>query len=119
MEAREVVLPAAGMFGLFGAWQVAVFQVDASAVAFGGKSDLYRAGPRRQVVRTGVTPADEQPARRVDMQVAAPDRRPLDVEAEPAAWLGLEQGVFAHPGDHRLRPGEVLKHPFRRGLDVD
>ena len=59
------------------------------------------------------------PAGAVEVQVPAPNGRPLDVEAELAAGLGFEQGVLTHPGDHGLRPNEVLVHLLRRGLDVD
>src|SRR5262249_8684874 len=117
-EAAEVVCPAADVPGPLLGRQVTVLKLDPGTAAFGGEPDLDRAGPGRQPARAGVAPADQQAARRVEAQEAAADRRTLDVYREPAARLGLEQGVLAHPGDDRRRPGEVLVDPLRRRLDV-
>src|SRR6516165_508672 len=117
-EAAEVVCPAAGVSGPLLDRQVAVLKLDPGTAAFGGEPDLHRAGPGRQPVRAGVAPADQQAVRRVEAQEAAADRRTLDVYREPAARLGLEQGVLAHPGDDRRGPGEILVDPLRRRVDV-
>jgi hypothetical protein len=85
LQPGEVVGPAAGISGLFCGWQFAVLEVDAGAAAVGHEPDLDRAGAGRQAVGADVAPADEEPVRRVEVQEAAADRRPFDVEVEPAA----------------------------------
>jgi hypothetical protein len=56
-------------------WQVAVLEFDAGAATVGSEPDFHGAGAGRQVVGARVAPADEQPAQRVTLQEAAPDRR--------------------------------------------
>jgi hypothetical protein len=68
-------------------WQVAVLEFDAGAATVGSEPYFYGAGSGWQVVGARVAPADDQPARRVELQEAAPDRRPFDIEHKPASRL--------------------------------
>src|SRR5262245_64714676 len=55
---------------------------------------------------------------RVEFEVATADRNTVDVDTEDAARLCVEDGVVAHPGDDRVRAGEVRVDSLRRRGDV-
>jgi hypothetical protein len=77
------------------------------------KPNLEQAGARWQMVGTCVPPTDEQPVGRVDCEVAATDGNAADVNAEFAAGMWIEYGVFAHPERQRVGASEVLEDTLR------
>jgi hypothetical protein len=91
MEASEVAGPAAGMPWPFSRREISVLKSGPGAAAVGGAPDLDGARCGRLTVGARVAPADQQPVRGFEVQVAAPNRGCLDVEVEAAARPGFER----------------------------
>jgi hypothetical protein len=56
--------------------------------------------------------------RRVEFEVATADRNTVDIDAEYAARHCIENCGVAHPGDDRVRAGEVEIDSLRWGGDI-
>jgi hypothetical protein len=82
--------------------QIAVHDANGRAVVLADQRDLDRARARRQRVGAGVAPADYEPPRRLELEVAAADGDAVDVERELAVGPRVEDS---------LRRGDGLSTP--------
>jgi len=82
------VLPADRVLAGFELRQIVVGDPNRRALAVGRESDLDRARPGGQALGAGMTPADQEPPRALDLEVAPADGDAVDVERELAPGRG-------------------------------
>ena len=91
--------------------EIAMFDFDTRAIAFRDQPYLDAARTWGQVLGAGVAPADEEPVRRVELEVAAAHRRAAYVEGEASVGSGSSRAYS--PIQRTIASGRV-KYSYTR-----